>query len=135
MLPPAARPTTQKRSGKASTTRSTLEPTEPVEPRMERPRFTTPSANANGPGAGPFSPRVEEVIVQDGRTEQQAVEPVEHPAVAREQAAGVLHPRPPLEEALHQISRRTRGRGGHAEQDGVEERHPAQADLADDERA
>ncbi len=36
-LPPAARPTTSKRPGKASTTRSTFVPMEPVEPRMERP--------------------------------------------------------------------------------------------------
>ena len=34
---PAASPTTSKRSGNASTTRRTLQPTEPVEPRMERP--------------------------------------------------------------------------------------------------
>ena len=36
-VPPAARPTTSKRPGNASTTRSTFVPMEPVEPRMERP--------------------------------------------------------------------------------------------------
>ena len=34
---PAARPTTSKRPGNASTTLSTFVPMEPVEPRMERP--------------------------------------------------------------------------------------------------
>src|SRR6185369_15125358 len=101
-LPPAARPTTSNRSGNASTMRRTLHPTDPVDPRMERPRFTRPGSEKTRlkrerPRSGAVSPRVEKVIVQDGRAQQQAVQAVEHAPVPREKRPRILHPRPPLE--------------------------------------
>ncbi len=57
LLPPA-RPTTWKRSGKDSTTRRTLVPIEPVEPRIEMPLQALMEASSktrNGPDGGPFT--------------------------------------------------------------------------------
>src|SRR6185503_16150326 len=103
-LRPAERPTTSKRSGNASTMRRQLVPTEPVEPRMERPRVVT-FLKRQRPRAGPLkSVHVEEVIVQKRSAEEQTVHPVQHPAVAREQRSGVLHSRPPLHQALRQVT-------------------------------
>ena len=78
-------------------------PTEPVEPRMERPFIPSILApaggeNANGPETGPLA-QDEEVIVQDGSAEQQAVEAVEHASMPREHRARVLHPGPALQQA------------------------------------
>src|SRR5688500_10540063 len=102
---------TSKRSGNASTTRTTFPPTDPVDPRMESP-FLTEAKTAPDGGR---SPRVEEVIVQDRRAEQQAVEAVEHAPVAGEQAPRVLHPRPALHQALHEVADDARTRDDDAE--------------------
>ena len=50
--------------------------------------------------SGAVSSHVEEVIVQDGRAEEQAVQAVQHASVAGEERPRVLHPGPPLEQAL-----------------------------------
>src|SRR3954469_18442195 len=118
MLAPAESPTTSKRPGNASTIRRTLHPTEPVDPRMERPRWTKTCLKCERPRSGAVSPRVEEVIVQDGRAQQQAVEAVQHAPMAREERARVLPPRPALQEALGQIAGHSRHRHQQGEDDG-----------------
>src|SRR6185295_4927224 len=134
-LEPADSPVTRSRSGKASTIRSTLVPTDPVEPRMDRPLLMR-SRNVNGPGkAGPSSAYQAEVIVQNGRSEQQPVQPVEHAPVAGEQPSRVLHPRPALEQGLAEVSRRPHHGHDEPQRHGMGHGHLGQAEELDGQGA
>ena len=56
------------------------------------------------------------------RREEERVEPVEHAAVAAEQAAAVLHARVALQQRLEQVAERAGDREDHAERDRLRDR-------------
>src|SRR5215210_3738025 len=111
-LRPAARPTTSKRSGWARTTSRACRPMLPVEPRMVRRRFTRVW--------GRISYEQRDVVYR-GHREEQAVDPVEQAAVAREEAAQVLHVQDALEHRLEQVP--ALARQGDADRDRERLRH------------
>src|SRR5262245_51369707 len=97
--PRAAMPSTWNSSGNRSTSSRARRPTDPVTPRMVS-RFMRRGSF----GSRNENPAVRGVVEQHGRIEQQAVDPVEHTAVARNQPTGVLRAGAPLQRGFDQIA-------------------------------
>ena len=87
---------TWKRSRCRARTRSAVVPIEPVEPRMATPRVLT---GRSGCGEPP-----EQEQIRDREHEDQAVEPVQDAAVARDDPRAVLHAAFPLEQRFEQVA-------------------------------
>ena len=97
-LEPAASATTRNASGCPARTSTAWRPIDPVEPIR---------ATRRGSVAGPSRPSAEDGddIQRDDRGgEQERIDAIEHPAVARDQRAGVLGAGRPLEDGLGEVA-------------------------------
>src|SRR5262245_14872956 len=114
-LVPADRPTTLNRSGLCRTTSSACVPTDPVEPRitserierkitLSRPQTPYPGVTR---GVRVISEQDQPQVDEGGRRhEQHRIDPVHHPAVARQDAAHVLDAQVALDQGLSQVAER-----------------------------
>ncbi len=105
LVPPADRPTTLNRSALRRTTSSACVPMEPVEPRMARDLIVSsvPRVRAE-PGQRLLREDDAEQQERGRRHEEQRIDPVEHPSVARQDAPHVLDAQVSFDEGLGQVS-------------------------------
>src|SRR5689334_16166176 len=93
-LAPAASATTRSLSGCVSTTASALCPIDPVDPRMAMPFIAAgpqlPAASFRLPGSSASCREHPHEDVIHGGRKQPAIDPIENPAVPRNEIRGVL---------------------------------------------
>src|SRR6478736_4573399 len=103
---PAATATTRNWSGSPSRTSSAWRPIDPVEPRTATPSGRPPASGAGSADDG------EDIQRDDRGGEQERVDPVEDPAVARDDRPGVLRAGGALQHGFGEVA----GLGGEPQE-------------------